>query len=123
MSTIIICAVLALICIYAVISYTKRLKNGCCGSGGGEIKIKPADADISHYPFEYIVDIGGMTCSHCKMRVENAFNATGEFIAKVNLKSKCADVRSKNEADERRIAQIVERAGYEFEGIEKRQRG
>ena len=96
MSTIIICAVLALICIYAVISYTKRLKNGCCGSGG-EIKIK--------------------------MRVENAFNATGEFIAKVNLKSKCADVRSKNEADERRIAQIVERAGYEFEGMEKRQRG
>ena len=60
MSTIIICAVLALICIYAVISYTKRLKNGCCGSGG-EIKIKPAE--------------------------------------------------------------IVERAGYEFEGMEKRQRG
>ena len=41
-ATIIICGVIAAICIFAVISYRKKLKNGCCGGGGGEMKqVKP----------------------------------------------------------------------------------
>ena len=33
-ATIIICVVIAAICIFAAISYRKKLKNGCCGGGG-----------------------------------------------------------------------------------------
>ena len=41
-ATIIICVVIAAICIFAVISYRKKLKNGCCGGGGDEVKhVKP----------------------------------------------------------------------------------
>ena len=37
-ATIIICVAIAAICIFAVISYRKKLKNGCCGGGGDEVK-------------------------------------------------------------------------------------
>lgn len=112
LSTIIICAVLALICVYAAASYKKKLKSGCCG--GGDIKIKPADKNIAHYPYAVTVYIDGMTCEHCRTRVENAFNSTGEYFAKVNLKRRCAQLSSKRQIDEREIRDIVCRAGYTY---------
>lgn len=111
--TIIICAVLLLICVYAVFSYKKKLSNGCCG-GGGELKIKPNDTNTKHYVHKMTVFIDGMTCSHCKMRVENTFNNIDGFYAKVSLKKKCADVWAMSAADEAQIKEIVEKAGYTY---------
>ena len=54
-----------------------------------------------------------MTCSHCKLRVENAFNNNGYF-AKVNLKKNIAEVYSKQPFDNAKIKAIVERAGYKY---------
>ena len=85
MSTVLICVILAAICVYAVISYRKKLSSGCCG-GGGEIAIKPEDTNLSHYPYKTTVLIDGMTCAHCKLRVENTFNNMDGFYVKVNLK-------------------------------------
>ena len=113
MSTIIICIIIAAICIYAIFSYAKKLKGGCCGGGGGDIRIKPADGDLSHYPYKADVHIDGMTCSHCKLRVENTFNNNGYF-AKVNLKKNLAEVYSKQPFDNAKIKAIVERAGYKY---------
>ena len=49
-ATIIICGVIAAICIFAVISYRKKLKNGCCGGGGDEVKhVKPQDTNVNDY--------------------------------------------------------------------------
>ena len=49
-ATIIICVVIAAICIFAVISYRKKLKNGCCGGGGDEVKhVKPQDTNAVSY--------------------------------------------------------------------------
>ena len=38
------------------------------------------------------VQIEGMTCEHCKNRVENALNRLEGVSAKVNLKKKTADL-------------------------------
>ncbi len=63
MATAIICMILIIICIFGVRSYMKKLSHGCCGSGGdSEVRIRPADRDISHYPFVYRIGIDGMTC-------------------------------------------------------------
>ena len=59
-ATIIICVVIAAICIFAVISYRKKLKNGCCGGGGDEVKhVKPQDTNVNDYDHVYRMDIEG----------------------------------------------------------------
>ena len=114
MANIIICIVLVAICVYAVLAYKKKLNSGCCGSGGGEVKIKPADNVKSHYKYEADVYIDGMTCQHCKQTVENAFNSCDKFWANVNLRKKMAEVLSKEAIDESEIRAIVEKAGYQY---------
>ena len=83
MSTVIICLVLAAICVYSIITYRKKISSGCCGSGGGEIKIKPKDTNAKNYPYEYYAGVDGMTCAHCKLRVDNAFNGLDGVYARV----------------------------------------
>ncbi len=112
-STIIICAVLILIALFAIRSYIKKLANGCCGAEGDGIKkIKPSDTNKSNYPFSKIVKIEGMTCKNCAARVENAFNSIDGFYASVNLKKNEADVLMKEEKDDASLRQIVRDAGY-----------
>lgn len=85
-ATIIICVVIAAICIFAVISYRKKLKNGCCGGGGDEVKhVKPQDTNVNDYDHVYRMDIEGMHCKNCAMRIENAFNEQPDRMAKVDL--------------------------------------
>lgn len=60
-ATIIICVVIAAICIFAAISYRKKLKNGCCDGGGDEVKhVKPQDTNVNGYDHVYRLDIEGM---------------------------------------------------------------
>lgn len=119
MATIIICTILALICVLSIVSYRKKLSQGCCGSGGDAVvKQKPADGDISHYPYVYKIQIGGMTCKNCAARVENAFHASGDFYAKVNLGKNTALVRAKNETSADTLKKIVIRTGYDILSVE-----
>lgn len=105
LSTIIICGILVVICILSVISYAKKLKGGCCGGG---------DTNESHYPHRSVIYIDGMTCNHCKMRVENALNNLDDSYAKVNLKKQCATLLTKKNADDSAIRTAIERAGYTY---------
>lgn len=114
LSTIIICGILAVICILSVISYAKKLKGGCCGGGDTEVKIKPDDTNENHYPHRSVIYIDGMICNHCKMRVENALNNLDGSYAKVNLKKQCATLLTKQNADENAIRTAIERAGYTY---------
>lgn len=114
LSTIIICGILAVICILSVISYAKKIKGGCCGGGDNEIKIKPNDTNEKHYPHRSVIYIDGMTCAHCKMRVENALNNIDGYYAKVNLKKQYATLLSKQCADNDKIRTAIERAGYTY---------
>ena len=120
MATAIIFILLILICMLAIVSYRRKLSQGCCGSGGDTVgKQGPADRDISHYPYEYMAVIEGMTCKNCATRVENAFHAEGEFYAKVNLGKKTAAIRAKSDTPEETLKNIILRTGYDVESISK----
>ena len=113
MSTVIIVAVIAIICVFGIKSYVKKLSYGCCGAGDEPAKkIKVADKNEADYPHCVKVGVEGMTCKNCKIRVENYFNEKDGVWAEVDLKNKSALVRSKEAFSEKEIRDTVSRAGY-----------
>lgn len=118
-STVIICVVLAVFCVFAVRSYIKKLKHGCCGAGGDDVKrVRPKDKNISHYPYACKIGIEGMSCKNCAMRIENAFNEREGFCAKVNLKQRSAIVRMKQPVPDMELKELVQQAGYRAVSLE-----
>ena len=53
------------------------------------------------------VQIEGMTCEHCKNRVENALNRLEGVSAKVNLKKKTAVVSMEKEVEDMQLQKAV----------------
>lgn len=114
LSTVIICVVLALICALGIRSYIKKLKNGCCGTGGDEVKrVRPSDKDEEHYAYVRRIVIEGMHCRNCALRIENAFNQREGFYATVDWKRGYALVRTKHPVEDDELRQVVLRCGYE----------
>lgn len=119
-ATIIIVVILVVICVFSVMSYMKKLKNGCCGGGGDEEgKVKVTDKNISHYPHSVTIAVDGMSCAHCKQRVENALNSIEGVWAEVDLKKNSALVRMKQEIPEIDLRRAVIKAGYGVTEIKK----
>lgn len=117
--TVVICVVLGLVCVLGVRSYLKKLKSGCCGAGGDEVKrVRPLDRNVSHYPYVKVVRIDGMHCQNCAKRIENAFNTQDGFFAKVDLAKQRAIVRSKREVPDRELKQVVRNVGYSPVNVE-----
>lgn len=116
MGTAVVLGILLVCCFIGLRSTIKRVAHGCCGSGGDTVKrVKPADTDLSHYPYTYRMQVGGMTCGECKKRVENALNALEGVYATVNRKEGSAVVHGKKELDAEQLCQAVLAAGYECE--------
>ena len=92
----ILIVLLILICVFAVKGSAKRMIYGCCGGRDMEKKKKVADRDPSHYPYCAQIRVEGMSCNHCRIRVENSFNELNGVWAEVSLKEKQATVRMKN---------------------------
>ena len=90
MGTAIVLLILVVVVIFSIRGYLKKTRYGCCGSGGGEQRVKPDDRNPAHFPYEYEVGVDGMKCQNCAIRVENAFHERDGFLAKVNLKENCA---------------------------------
>lgn len=117
MTDLIIIIILAVIAFAAIRGCINKKGHGCCG-GGSEKKIKVQDKKPEHYPYKAEVTVEGMTCSHCKLRVENAFNEEGMW-AVVDLKAKHALVRMKEEASDEELERLVRRVGYEATEIRR----
>lgn len=115
----IIIVILAIILILALKGGVKRLKGGCCGGGGGVKKVRPKDSNKKSYPYKYTVKIGGMTCKNCSTRLENSFNSKDGFFARVSLRKGECTVLCKSEQSPDELRAVVERAGYEFGGVER----
>lgn len=111
--TAIIVLLLIVICIFAVRSYCKKLTKGCCGTGdGGVRRIRPQDKNAANYPYAYHVEIDGMSCQNCAVRVENAFHEREGLLAAVDLRGNCADIRAKNPISAEEVREIIRSAGY-----------
>lgn len=118
MGTAVVLGVLLVCCFIGVRSTVKRVAHGCCGSGQDPVKKrKPADTELSHYPYTCCINVVGMTCGECKKRVENALNAMEGVYAVVNRKKKTALVYGKQKLDEDALRRAVCAAGYGVEGF------
>lgn len=85
-------------------------ESGCCG-GGSSVKVKRKK--LKQVVRQKTVMIEGMTCEHCKARVESSLNALDGVAAKVNLKKKTAVVSMERDVSDEQIKKAVENAGYE----------
>lgn len=112
MTTVIIIALLVVMCAFAVWSYVRKLSHGCCGAGGDKEKKIVKTADLSGFKYKYSVKIGGMSCKNCAVRIENAFNRQEGIFARVDFKSVTAEVCAKEPLPEIVIRQTVIGLGY-----------
>lgn len=118
LTNVILIALLVVICVIAAYFAVKMLRGGgCCGSREPEKKVRVQDQDPAHYPYEVHMGIGGMSCKHCKQRVENALNSEEGVWAEVNLKSNSALVRMKTRIPDETLRRDVVREGYSVTSI------
>lgn len=111
MEDLLIIAILVVILVIALRSARKHRKGqgGCC-CGGGEVTIRPKK--LKHVIAQRTVSIEGMTCEHCKSRVESRLNELAGVSARVNLKAKTAIVSMEKEISDEKIRETIEKAGY-----------
>lgn len=111
MENFIISAILVVVMLLGVRSSIKHFKGegGCCGGGGTTVKKKKLKKVIA----TKTVIIEGMSCEHCKNRVEQRINDIDGAAAKVNLKKKQAIVSLEKDVSDEQIRIVIEKAGYE----------
>ena len=114
MATAVICIILVIAVVAGVKSYMKKLRSGCCGASSepAEKKVKVKDKDPSHYPYQKVLKIDGMTCGNCANRVENALNHLDGVYASVDLMKEEAVVRMKEKVEDQTLKKTVAAAGY-----------
>lgn len=112
MEDIIIIGVVVILILVGIRSGIKHFKGegGCCGGGSSTVKKKRKK--LKNVIAQKTVVIEGMTCDHCKNRVENAINSMEGAAAKVNLKKKEAIVSLERTISDEEIRTVVEKEGY-----------
>ena len=87
MADFVIAGILIILIIIGIRSSVKHFKGegGCCG-GGSSVKVKRKK--LKQVVKERTVIIEGMTCEHCKARVESRLNSLDGVSAKINLKGR-----------------------------------
>lgn len=110
MENIIIIAILVLLVFNGVRSSLKHFKGkgGCCGGGSEPTKKKK----LKNVVARKTVVIEGMTCEHCKNRVESYIATIDGAAAKVNLKKNEAVVSMEKTVADSQIKEVIEKAGY-----------
>lgn len=108
----IIIGLLIILVIIAISSGAKHFRGegGCCG-GGSDVKIKKKK--LKTVVKQRTVIVEGMTCNHCKSRIESRLNAIDGVSARVNRKKKTALVSMEREVSDQQIREVVENAGYQ----------
>lgn len=112
MTDAIIMVILVILIIIGIRSTVKHFKGegGCCG-GGSSAKVKRKK--LKQVVKQRTVMIEGMTCEHCRTRVESRLNALDGVSAKVKLKKKTAFVNMEKDVSDELLKRTVENAGYE----------
>ena len=103
---------IVIVCVFIGIrSGIKHFKGegGCCGGGSSSVKKKKLKNVIA----KRIIVIEGMSCEHCKSRVERCINDMSGAAARVNLRKKVAVVSLAKEIPDEQLKEAIEKAGYE----------
>ncbi|MBQ8647970.1 MAG: heavy-metal-associated domain-containing protein [Oscillospiraceae bacterium] len=116
MTDLIIAAVLVLVVALALVRAKKHFKGGgCCGSGSTTIRDKKTlDAPALG---EKTLQVEGMQCENCAIRVENALNRLDGVLCKVDLRKKTATVTYSAPVEDALLKTTVEKLGYQVTGI------
>lgn len=111
MENIIIIGILIIAVVIGVIYTVKHFKgeSSCCG-GGSSVKAKKKK--LKNVIARKTMVIEGMTCDHCKNRVERVLNGLDGVAGKVNLSKKQALVSMEREVNDEELRAVVEKAGY-----------
>lgn len=91
-----------------------RGESSCCG---GAITPPPKKKLSGTIVDTKIVDIEGMTCGNCKIRVEQALNTIDGAAAEVNLHRNHATLKMTREVSDDEIRQALDGSGYTITGI------
>lgn len=91
-----------------------RGESSCCGGGDVKVPKKKLTGTIVETK---IVDIEGMTCGHCKARVEQALDTIDGAAAEVNLHRNHAIVKMTREVSNDEIRRALAGSGYTITGI------
>lgn len=89
-------------------------EGGCCG-GGGDIKKKKKKLDNVIGQKTAVVE--GMTCEHCRDRVERSIDDIDGAAGRVNLRKKEAVVLMSREVSNEEIISAIEKSGYKVISI------
>ncbi len=116
--TIAVIVILALLIAAVVFVFIKRRKGCCASDDTAEKRIRVSDKNMAHYPYCARLTISGMTCSKCRLRVENALNAKGSVWARADLKEGSAIVCMKERLPDDTLRRIISREGFTVVGIE-----
>lgn len=116
MEDIIIIVLLVIVLLIGIRSGIKHFKGegSCCGGGSSE---KVRRKRLKQVVKRRTVIIEGMTCEHCKNRVESRLNELAGVSARVNLKKKTALVSMEREVSDEQLRTAVEKAGYRVTDI------
>ena len=87
MADVIIIVILVILIVIGISSTLKHFigEGGCCG-GGSYVKVKRKK--LKQVVKQRTVIVDGMTCEHCKARVESRLNSLDGVSDKVNLKGR-----------------------------------
>lgn len=73
---------------------------------------------MSNYPYQRILEVDGMSCGDCVVRIENALNSLDGIYARVDLKVRRANVCMKQDCGDESLKAAVRAAGYRVIRIE-----
>lgn len=111
MENLIIIILLAVVVLYGLRSSIRHFRGegGCCGGGSSAVvKRKRLKQVIARKTLW----IEGMSCKHCKNKVEQRLNELEGVSARVYLKKKQAVVSLARQVTDEQLCSVIENAGY-----------
>ena len=99
--------------VWQVLRRVQGKGGGCCGGGGSYTAKKK---NLSHVIGQKTFLVEGMSCEHCKARVEEAVNDIHGAVGHADWKKGLLTVSYAEPVDDETIRQKVERAGYHVTG-------
>lgn len=116
MENAIIIGILVVLVVIGIRSGIKHFRGegGCCGGGS---TVKKKRKKLKNVIAKKKVSVEGMTCEHCRDRVERSIDEIDGAAGKVNLKKKEALVSMEREVSDEEICEAIEKAGYKVTDI------